>query len=121
MKKIALYLVHPSYKKESRINKALINAVKDLENISIINLYEEYNDFKIDTKKEQERLLDSDIVVLQFPFFWFSTPSLLKEWFDVVLTPDFAFEEKYLLENKELLVTTTAGGAEDTYKDEHMN
>lgn len=117
MKNIALYLVHPSYEKESRINKALINAAKNLENITIYDLYKNYPDFKIDVKKEQERLLENDIVVLQFPLFWFSSPALLKEWFDLVFTQDFAFDGKYALKDKKLLVSTTAAGAEETYKE----
>ena len=63
MKKIALYLVHPNFDNESKINKTLVNAVKDLENVSIYNLYDKYLDFKIDVEREQQILLDHDVIL----------------------------------------------------------
>ena len=38
------------------------------DNLSILD--ELYPDFKIDIKREQEKLEKSDIIVLQFPLFW---------------------------------------------------
>ena len=40
----------------------------------------EYPDFKIYVKKEQERLVKSDIIVMQFPFFWYSMPSIMHKY-----------------------------------------
>lgn len=117
MKNTLIVLVHPNYKKESKLNKALINEVKDLENITIHNLYEQYPDFKIDVKKEQEILLQYDAIVFQFPFYWYSSPALLKEWIDLVLTTDFAYEDTHMLKGKKFLITTTTGASEKTYKD----
>ncbi|MGL5728817.1 MAG: NAD(P)H-dependent oxidoreductase, partial [Plesiomonas sp.] len=33
-----------------------------------------YPDFNIDIEREQQALLAADIVVLQFPFYWYSVP-----------------------------------------------
>lgn len=115
MKKIALYLVHPSLEENSVINKTLLKNISDLENVTIIDLYKKYPDFKINVEEEQKTLLEHDVVVFQFPFYWFSSPALLKEWFDVVLTPDFAYGDNCKLENKDFAVITTAAGSEETY------
>ena len=49
MKKIAIQLVHPN-SGESRVNKALIKAVENLENVTVYNLYEKYPNYKIDVE-----------------------------------------------------------------------
>lgn len=82
-------LTHPDLA-NSRINKALKNAVKD-ENIVFHNLYEKYKDFNIDVEAEQELLSKFDKVVFQFPIFWYSCPPLLKKYFDDVFTYGFAY------------------------------
>jgi putative NADPH-quinone reductase len=54
-------------------------------NVTIHQLYAAYPDFRIDVKREQELLSLHDRMILQFPLYWYSTPALLKQWFDVVL------------------------------------
>lgn len=41
---------------------------------------------------EQQKLLDADLVVLQFPLWWYSVPAILKGWFDRVLSAGFGFD-----------------------------
>jgi NAD(P)H dehydrogenase (quinone) len=43
-----------------------------------------------DIAAEQEKLLWADIVVLQFPLWWFSVPAILKGWIDRVFAHGFA-------------------------------
>ena len=114
MKKILINLVHPNID-ESIVNKRLLNGIKDIENITINNLYEEYSDFKIDVQREQKLLLDNDIILFQFPMYWFSSPSLLKEWFDTVLTEGFAFGGTYNLKDKSFAVSISCGGSEAAF------
>lgn len=45
-----------------------------------------------DIRVEQQKLLDADLVVLQFPLWWYSVPAILKGWFDRVLTAGFGFD-----------------------------
>lgn len=40
---------------------------------------------------EQEKLLWSDAVILQFPMWWFSMPAMLKGWVDRVFTHGFGY------------------------------
>lgn len=116
MKKILINLVHPNIE-ESIVNKRLLNGIKDIKNITVNNLYKEYPDFKIDVQREQQLLLDNDIILFQFPMYWFSSPSLLKEWFDTVLTFGFAFGGTYKLKDKSFAVAVSCGGSEDTFSE----
>jgi len=47
--------------------------------------------------------------------YWFSSPSLLKEWFDAVLTYGFAYGGTYKLENMSFCVAISCGGAEKEF------
>ena len=116
MKKILLNLVHPNIQ-DSIVNKRLLDGIKDLENISINNLYEKYPNFKIDGKAEQKLLLENDIILFQFSMYWFSSPALLKEWFNVVLEAGFAHAGSYKLANKSFAVSVSCGGSKEAFSE----
>lgn len=44
-----------------------------------------------DILREQEKLCAAELVVLQFPLWWYAPPAILKGWFDRVLVNGFAF------------------------------
>ena len=114
--RVLIILAHPQLD-QSKANRAMIEAVQDLEHVIVHDLYREYPDFKIDVKKEQALLIQSEMVVLQFPFYWYSAPSIMKEWKDVVLTWGFAFGEGGdKLKNKKIMIALTAGGTEEAYQ-----
>lgn len=57
------------------------------------------------------------MIVLQFPFYWYSTPAILKEWQDAVLAYGFAYGSAGdKLRGKKLLVATTTGGPGHAYE-----
>lgn len=114
--RVLVILAHPQLEK-SKANRAMIEAVRDLPHVTVHDLYREYPSFKIDVKKEQALLVQCDAIVLQFPFYWYSAPSLMKEWKDVVLTWGFAFGEGGdKLKNKKILAALTTGSPEDSYQ-----
>ncbi|MCH5337102.1 MAG: NAD(P)H-dependent oxidoreductase, partial [Campylobacter sp.] len=82
--KTLIILAHPDIK-NSRINKALKTVALE-SGVSISELYEKYPNFNIDIKKEQELLVAHDRIILQFPCFWYSSPPLLKKYFDDIFT-----------------------------------
>lgn len=120
-KKILVYFAHPTPHK-SRLNTTLVNAVSDIEDVTVRKLYDLYPDFYIDIKKEQELLVSHDIIVWQHPFYWYSAPSLLKEWIDLVLEHGFAYgQEGVALRGKKVLTATTTGGRLEAYREEGRN
>lgn len=44
-----------------------------------------------DIRAEQEKIAWADVLVFQFPLWWFGPPAILKGWFDRVLVQGFAF------------------------------
>jgi glutathione-regulated potassium-efflux system ancillary protein KefG len=120
-RRILILFVHPAMEK-SRVNRQLIAAVKNLENVTVHDLYEDYPDGFIDVNREQQALRDHDVIVWQHPFFWYSSPSLLKEWQDLVLTYGFAFgTEDTELKGKKVMTAITTGGSEVSYHPECFN
>ncbi len=90
-----------------------------LDFVKLHNINEVYKDGKIDAQKEIELLKEADFIVFQFPLFWFSTPSLMKEWQDVVLTKILHGDNPKLLEGKKFGIVSTLGGAQNTYDGHH--
>lgn len=45
-----------------------------------------------DIVEEQKKLQEADLVIFQFPLYWFSVPAILKGWMDRVLCQGFAFD-----------------------------
>jgi glutathione-regulated potassium-efflux system ancillary protein KefG len=119
--KILILYLHPMSRK-SRINTAMVNAVSDLENVTVRHMYDIYPDFFIDVKAEQELLIEHDIIVWQHPFYWYSSPALLKEWIDLVLEHGFAYgRDGNALKGKQVITATTTGGRIESYTDGGYN
>lgn len=115
MKRILILFAHPAYHK-SKINKRMAGAIQDMEGVTLNNLYENYPDFCINRKKEQELLKQNDIIVWHHPFYWYSAPALLKEWFDIVLQHGFAFGPKgKALKGKTAFSVVSTGGRKEYY------
>jgi glutathione-regulated potassium-efflux system ancillary protein KefG len=119
--KILLLLFHPLLHK-SRVNKELLRSVEDLEGLTIRLMYDRYPDFHIHVKEEQQLLLEHDLIIWQHPFYWYSSPSLLKEWIDVVLQHGFAYGRNgKALEGKKLMSVVSAGGRREVYQEGGMS
>ena len=97
-----------------------MEAVAGIPNVTIRDMYAEYPDFKVDLAKEQELLLANDVIVFQFPLFWLSSPALMKEWQDTVLTKGFAFPpgDGDKLTGKIWQTAVTSGGPDEGYTKE---
>lgn len=84
MESVLILVAHPILE-HSRVHRRLLQALAGMEQVTLHDLYQAYPDFYIDTGHEQDLLREHQHIVLQFPLYWFSTPSLLKEWQDLVL------------------------------------
>ena len=121
MVKVLILFAHPALEK-SRVNRKLINRIEQIEHVTLHDLYEEYPDFYIDTKLEQDLLVDNDIIIFHHPLYWYSTPALLKQWQDLVLEHNWAYGSKgSALVGKKLMQVITTGGSPQAYKKGSLN
>ncbi|CCC72141.1 hypothetical protein NCAS_0J01620 [Naumovozyma castellii] len=103
----------PSFEKGTRLYPVLQSAKSS---------YSEEK-FTKDVMEEQEKMKWADLIILQFPFWWFSVPAILKGWVDRVFTYNFAyglgeydethFGERYgegAMVGKKGMLMVTAGG-----------
>ena len=116
MKTLILF-AHPALQK-SKVNKVLIEDISKLEGVTFHDLYEEYPELDIEVKREQKLLSEHDVIIFQFPLFWYSTPAILKEWQDLVLEHGWAYGSKgNALKDKMFFCTLTTGGAQKAYQE----
>lgn len=119
--KLLVLFAHPSLDR-SEVNVQLLDTTRQTEGVTVVDLYYEYPTYQIDIDREQARLLAHDIVIFLFPLYWYSTPSILKEWQDLVLKHGFAYGcGGTALQGKVLLCAITAGGTEKSYRGEGYN
>jgi glutathione-regulated potassium-efflux system ancillary protein KefG len=113
---ILLQFAHPALEK-SRTNRVLLDAVRNLPGLTVNDLYEQYPDFDIDVDREQALLLAHEHVVFQHPFYWYSTPPLIKQWEDLVLEHGWAYGRAgTALARKTWLHALTTGGRAEAYQ-----
>jgi putative NADPH-quinone reductase len=115
MAQLIVYYAHPGHP-YSQSNQPMMAVASAVEGITCVDLYRDYPRFDINADIEQQRLLDHDVILFQFPMFWYSTPSIIKEWQDLVLEHGFAYGaggDK--LNGKTLMLAITAAGPEDAY------
>lgn len=73
-----------------------------------------------DIQEELDKLLWADLLILNFPLYWFSVPAILKGWIDRVLVSGVCYGGKRFydqggLAGKRTLVTVTLGGREHMF------
>jgi glutathione-regulated potassium-efflux system ancillary protein KefG len=77
--KILVLFAHPAFHK-SKVNRILVDGLSEMKGVTFHDLYQEYPEMDIDVKREQELVSQHDVILFQFPLFWYSTPAILKEW-----------------------------------------
>jgi NAD(P)H dehydrogenase (quinone) len=73
-----------------------------------------------DIQIELDKLMECDLLVLNFPLFWFSTPAILKGWIDRVLVSGAVyggtrFYDRGGLRGKRAIVSVTLGGQQHMF------
>ena len=121
MNNILILFGHPAFRR-STINAALREAVETLDGVTFHDLYASYPDFLIDVYHEQQLCESHDIIIFQHPFYWYSTPAIVKEWFDLVLEHAWAYGSTgTALEGKITFQALTAGGSKENYCADGLN
>jgi len=116
MRNILIILAHPDINK-SRINKALLRGIEGKEGLVVSDLYSKYPNFNVDSDAEQKLLSAAEVIILQYPFYWYNCPPMLKQWLDKVLLPGFAYGKNgNHLAGKLMLSTVSADGTMAGYQ-----
>lgn len=74
--------------------------------------------FSEDIRSEQEKILWAELLILQFPMWWYSLPAIAKGWIDRVLSYGFAYGAGASLQGRKALLSLTTGGPEHSYQPE---
>ncbi|MCA0754241.1 NAD(P)H-dependent oxidoreductase [Paenibacillus sp. N4] len=117
--KTLVLVAHPNLN-NSRVNKSWLREIKNYpDQITVHDLYAAYPDWRINVQNEQELAMKHDRIIFQFPFYWYSSPPLLKKWLDDVLTYGWGYTSKGgRLRGKELGLAISIGGSEIDYHPE---
>ena len=114
--KTLIIAAHPNLK-ESVINRRWIEELgRYPDRCTIHALSNIYPSGQIDVEHEHALVESHGSLIFQFPIYWFSSPSILKTWFDEVLTHGWAYGRNggdKLEERKVALAVTTGVRAED--------
>jgi putative NADPH-quinone reductase len=115
--KTLVIVTHPNME-ESRINRRWLEELKSTNgDFTIHELYTKYPDWNFDIEYEQKLLVEHDRYIFQFPLYWYSSPPLLKKWFDDVFTYGFAYGSNgNRLYGKEFGLAISAGVKEHEYQ-----
>jgi len=76
--------------------------------------------------EEMAKLSSADLLLLQFPWWWFGIPAILKGWIDKVFAYGYAYGmgrmyEKGVFRGKRALVSLTTGGPPEVYSERGAN
>lgn len=113
--KVLLLFAHPALER-SRVHRRLLTEASSMDGVTVHDLYEAYPDFDVDVRREQALLSAHDVLVVQCPFYWYSTPALVKQWQDLVLEHGWAYgSQGTALSGKRWMQLVSAGGGENAY------
>lgn len=121
MARILIQFAHPLLD-QSRVQKKLLQQARLISGVTVNDLYEHYPDFDIDVEREQDLMLNHDVIIFQHPFYWYSSPAIVKQWLDLVLEHNWAYGSGGdKLKGKMLMNAITCGGSELSYRDGGKN
>ncbi|XP_070758344.1 NAD(P)H dehydrogenase [quinone] 1 isoform X2 [Enoplosus armatus] len=79
-----------------------------------------------DIVAEQHKVEEAELVIFQFPLYWFSVPAIMKGWMDRVLSQGFAFslEKMYnngVFKDKKAMLSFTTGATQSMFRPDGIN
>ncbi|XP_075901654.1 NAD(P)H dehydrogenase [quinone] 1 [Nelusetta ayraudi] len=79
-----------------------------------------------DIVAEQRKVEAAELIIFQFPLYWFSVPAIMKGWFDRVLTQGFAFSLVHMynngiFKNKKAMLSFTTGAIQTMFQPDGIN
>lgn len=114
---ILVFYAHPRATR-SVVNKRLKRVAEGISGVTVVDLYAEYPTHYIDVRREQARVEAVDVVIFQHPVYWFSAPSIIKEWVDRVVTYGWALGDREALKGKIYLHAVTTAASHGVFAQE---
>ncbi|XP_073460022.1 NAD(P)H dehydrogenase [quinone] 1-like [Aquarana catesbeiana] len=79
-----------------------------------------------DIIEEQKKIEKADLIIFQFPLYWFGMPAIMKGWLERVLSLGFAYSFQTLysegpFKNKKALLSFTTGGSQSMFTTSGLN
>ncbi|XP_031425127.1 NAD(P)H dehydrogenase [quinone] 1 [Clupea harengus] len=76
--------------------------------------------------EEQRKVEEAELIIFQFPLYWFSVPAIMKGWIDRVLSQGFAFSLQNMYDNgifkdKKAVLSFTTGAMESMFMSDGIN
>ena len=110
---------HPNPHGPSTTSRIITDLAKQLPAAEIRAVADTVTEEKTYVAAEQAALRKADVIVWQFPIYWYSAPAKMKQWIDDVLAYGFAYGSGGdALKGKKLLISVTTGGSKDEYTPE---
>lgn len=86
----------------------------------------EKSTFAADVAEEQKKLFQADLLVFQFPFWWFGLPAILKGWVDRVFAAGLTYGggrwySNGVFKGKRAMLSLTTGGGPTIYSPTGLN
>lgn len=74
-----------------------------------------------DIQGEMDKVRRADLLLFQFPDWWYNMPAIMRGWIDRVFAFGFAYDDEHSFENglllgKKAMVSMTVGSREDYFK-----
>jgi glutathione-regulated potassium-efflux system ancillary protein KefF len=118
---IYVLAAHPDWR-ESRVNRVLLHASREVPGVRVQDLYAAYPDFDIDAAAEQAHVQAAQLLVLLHPIQWYAMPALMKLWLEEVLRYGWAYGRGgTALHGKDLWLVASTGGPETSYHPQGYN
>ncbi|XP_054627818.1 NAD(P)H dehydrogenase [quinone] 1 [Dunckerocampus dactyliophorus] len=125
-------IVSDLYAMNFKANSTQDDIIGDLENPELFQYGEETmrawmkGCLSDDIKAEQRKVKEAELIIFQFPLYWFSVPAIMKGWMDRVLTQGFAFslEKMYnngIFKDKKAMLSFTTGATESMFRPDGIN
>ena len=117
MSNVLIVSGHPRTGDDSVANKTILEELAVLlPGAEIDHLDDLYPEYTFDVEAEQEKLRAADVIVLQYPLWWYGWPALLQKWMEDVFVRGFSHGSSgTALHGKKLVVSVTTGASQAYY------
>ncbi|XP_077375349.1 NAD(P)H dehydrogenase [quinone] 1 isoform X1 [Festucalex cinctus] len=125
-------IVSDLYAMNFKANSTKSDIIGDLKNSKLFQYGEEtmhaWREGRLsdDIVAEQRKVEEAELIIFQFPLYWFSVPAIMKGWMDRVLTQGFAFslEKMYnngIFKDKKAMLSFTTAATQSMFRPDGIN